>query len=124
MPIYGTSEEQETVNRQFPLCPSISIDYAVMEKAEEIYVLPANFGWSDLGTWGSLHQIAPHDAFNNACIGSNIDLHDTRDCIIHATQQRRVIVQGLQGFIVAENDDQLLICPLDQEQLIRQFVEN
>ena len=124
MPIYGTAEEQETVNRQFPLCPSISIDYAVMEKAEEIYVLPANFGWSDLGTWGSLHQITPHDAFNNACIGSNIDLHDTRDCIIHATQQRRVIVQGLQGYIVAENDDQLLICPLDQEQLIRQFVEN
>ena len=124
LPIYGTPEEQETINQQFPLSPSISIDYAVMEKAEEIYVFPASFGWSDLGTWGSLHQITPHDNYNNALIGPQIETHDTHDCIIHATQQRRVIVQGLQGYIVAENDEQLLICPLNEEQLIRQFVEN
>lgn len=123
LPVYGTPEEQATINEQFPLSPSISIDYAVMEKAEEIYVFPADFGWSDLGTWGSLHQMTPHDSYNNALIGPHIEAYETRDCIIHATQQRRVIVQGLQGYIVAENDNQLLICPLEQEQLIRQFVE-
>ena len=123
MPVYDTPDEQTAVDRQFPLCPSISIDYAVMEKAEEIYVFPANFGWSDLGTWGSLHEQAQHDRYDNTAIGNNIQLHDTHDCIIHTTQEQRVIIQGLKGYIVAEKDNCLLICPRDDEQLIRQFVE-
>lgn len=123
LPVYGTSEEQAAIDAHFPECPSISIDYAVMEKAEEIYVFPADFGWSDLGTWGSLHQQSTRDQYDNATIGAHIELHDTHNCIIHATEERRVIVQGLDGYIVAENNHQLLICRRSDEQLIRQFVE-
>lgn len=123
MPIYGTEKEQETINQRFPECPSISIDYAVMEKAEEIYVFPADFGWSDLGTWGSLREQSPRDVQGNAAIGPDIRLYDSSDCIIHATDERRVVVQGLHGYIVAEKDNTLLICRLADEQLIRQFAE-
>lgn len=123
MPLYGTDREQEAINREFPQCENISVDYAIMEKVDEIFVLPANFGWSDLGTWGSLHGHVPQDAYGNACIGKNISVYETRNCMIHATQERRVVVQGLDGFIVAENDDTLLICKLSEEQRIRQFSE-
>lgn len=123
LPIYGTDKEQETIDQRFPECPSISIDYAVMEKAEEIYVFPADFGWSDLGTWGSLREQSPRDVQGNAAIGPDIRLYDSSDCIIHATDERRVVVQGLHGYIVAEKDNTLLICRLADEQLIRQFAE-
>ena len=121
--VYGTPEEQEVINKKFPECESISIDYAVMEKAEEIFVFPADFGWSDLGTWGSLHEQTPRDPNNNAVIGNNISLFETRNCIIHTTEERRVVVQGLDGYIIAEKDDTLLICRLDEEQRIKQFSE-
>ena len=121
LPLYGTDREQAAIDEQFPLCESISIDYAVMEKADEIFVLPADFGWSDLGTWGSLRERTPKDVNGNACIGEKIDLYDSHDCIVHTTQERRVVVQGLDGYIVAEHDDTLLICRLSDEQLIRQF---
>ena len=104
-----------------PDCPSVSIDYAVMEKAEEIYVFPADFGWSDLGTWGSLREQSPRDIQGNAVIGQKVTLYESRNCIIHAADERRVVVQGLDGYIVAEKDDTLLICRLADEQLIRQF---
>ena len=123
MPLYGTEREQEAINREFPKCENISVDYAIMEKVEEIFVLPASFGWSDLGTWGSLHEHTPHDAYGNACIGKNISVYDTRNCMIHTTQERKVVVQGLDGFIVAEKDDTLLICKLSEEQRIKQFSE-
>ena len=123
LPYYGTSEEQEQIDLHFPECPSISVDYAVMEKADEIYVFPSDFGWSDLGTWGSLHEQSQRDQYDNACIGDNIELHESHNCIVHATEERRVVIQGLDGFIVAEKDNALLICPRSQEQLIRQFVE-
>ncbi|MBE6255622.1 MAG: mannose-1-phosphate guanylyltransferase [Prevotella sp.] len=123
LPIYGTAAEQETINREFPKCPNISIDYAVMEKSEEIFVFPASFGWSDLGTWGSLHEQSVKDGHENVCIGQRIELHDTNRCIVHTQQEKRVIIQGLDGFIVAEKDNTLLICRRDEEQRIRQFVE-
>ena len=121
LPIYGTAGEQEAIDRHFPDCPSVSIDYAVMEKAEEIYVFPADFGWSDLGTWGSLREQSPRDIQGNAVIGQKVTLYESRNCIIHAADERRVVVQGLDGYIVAEKDDTLLICRLADEQLIRQF---
>lgn len=121
--IYGKEEEQALIDQRFPECPSISIDYAVMEKAEEIYVFPADFGWSDLGTWGSLYDRLDADAKGNVLVGNNISLYDTHDCIIHTTDERRVIVQGLDNFIVAEKDNALLICHRSEEQRIRQFVE-
>lgn len=124
LPIYGTAQEQEVIDRVFPECESISIDYAIMEKAEEIYVFPANFGWSDLGTWGSLREYSERDIYGNALIGKNIQVYETQNCIIHACQKKRVVVQGLDGFIVAERDDTLLICRLSDEQRIKQFSED
>ena len=123
MPVYGTPQEQAAIDEQFPKCESISIDYAVMEKAEEIFVFPADFGWSDLGTWGSLYERTPHDAAGNAYIGEGIALYDSHDCIVHTTEERRVVIQGLDGYIVAEKGNTLLICQRSEEQRIRQFAE-
>lgn len=113
-------EENEVIGSLFPTCPNISIDYAVMEKSPNIYVHPADFGWSDLGTWGSLHTHIEHDVCGNATVG-NVQLFDSSNCIVHAPQNRRVVVQGLDGYIVAEKDNTLLICKLDQEQRIKDF---
>lgn len=122
-PHYGTVEEQEIINKEFPKCESISVDYAIMEKAEEIFVFPADFGWSDLGTWGSLHEKTSKDIYGNACIGQNIKVYESYNCMIHTTQEKKVVVQGLDGYIVAEKDDTLLICKLSEEQRIKQFSE-
>ena len=123
LPYYGTPKEQEVIDEKFPQCENISVDYAIMEKVEEIFVFPANFGWSDLGTWGSLQEHVAHDAYGNACIGNNIKVYDTHNCMIHTTQEKKVVVQGLDGYIVAEKDDTLLICKLSEEQRIKQFSE-
>lgn len=123
-PVYGTDKEQAAIDEKFPQCESVSIDYAVMEKAEEIFVFPADFGWSDVGTWGSLHTIAPRDAQGNNVIGNDVRLFETRNCIVHTTEEKRVVVQGLDGYIVAEKGDTLLICRLDEEQRIKEFSAN
>ena len=121
LPIYNTEREQEEINRLFPECENISVDYAIMEKAEEIFVCPADFGWSDLGTWGSLHGQSKKDLYGNAAIGPDIKLIESHNCIIHTTQEKKVVIQGLDGYIVAEKDDTLLICKLSEEQRIKQF---
>ena len=121
MPIYGTDKEQATINEEFPKCENISIDYAVMEKADEIFVFPADFGWSDVGTWGSLHTIADKDANGNNAIGQNIRFYESKNCVVHTTEERRVIIQGLEDYIVAEKDNTLLICKLSEEQRIKEF---
>ena len=120
-PVYGTEEEQKVIDERYPDCESISVDYAIMEKAEEIFVCPADFGWSDLGTWGSLLAQTPKDLYGNGKIGENISLFDTHNCIIHTTEEKKVVIQGLEGYIVAEKDNTLLICQLAEEQRIRQF---
>ena len=121
LPIYGTDKEQATINERFPKCENISIDYAVMEKADEIFVFPADFGWSDVGTWGSLHTIAKADKDGNNTIGQNIHLYETKNCVVHTTEERKVVIQGLENYIVAEKDNTLLICKLEEEQRIKQF---
>ncbi len=121
LPYYGTDKEQEMIDETYTKCKSISIDYAVMEKAEEIYVYPADFGWSDVGTWGSLMTLANKDEAGNAKIGQRVELYDSKNCIIHTTEERRVVVQGLDGYIVAEKGDTLLICKLSEEQRIKEF---
>lgn len=123
LPIYGTDSEQATINEEFPKCQNISIDYAVMERAEEIYVFPASFGWSDLGTWGSLYENTQKDTAANALIGPRIEMHDSHNCIVHTTGERRVVIQGLDGYIVAEKDGTLLICKLSEEQRIKDFID-
>lgn len=119
----GTEEEQALIDERYPECESISVDYAIMEKAEEIFVCPADFGWSDLGTWGSLLLQSQRDLYGNAAIGGNVSLYDTKNCIIHATEEKKVVVQGLDGYIVAEKNDTLLICKLSEEQRIKLFQE-
>ena len=123
LPVYGTDKEQENIDKMFPLCENISIDYAIMEKAEEIFVCPSDFGWSDLGTWGSLLTQTKKDLYGNGCIGNDIQLYESKNCMIHTAQEKKVIIQGLDGYIVAENNDTLLICKLSEEQRIRQFIE-
>ena len=94
-----------------------------MEKADEIFVFPASFGWSDLGTWGSLHTNTPKDIYNNALIGQNIQMYESKNCMVHTTQEKKVVIQGLDGYIIAEKDDTLLICKLSEEQRIKEFSE-
>ena len=124
LPVYGTEREQEEIDKWFPECENISVDYAIMEKADEIFVCPADFGWSDLGTWGSLLMQTKHDLYGNSVIGENVKLFDTHDCIIHTTEEKKVVVQGLDGYIVAEKNGTLLICKLSEEQRIKQFSED
>lgn len=119
--LYGTPQEQQAINERFPECESISVDYAIMEKAEEIFVCPADFGWSDLGTWGALHLQTPKDLYGNACIGPMVKMFESHNCIVHTAQEKQVIIQGLDGYIVAENNNTLLICKLSEEQRIKQF---
>ena len=119
----GTPEEQKLIDERYPECENISVDYAIMEKAEEIFVCPADFGWSDLGTWGSLQTHLQRDLYGNAVIGENVKLFDSRNCIVHTTEEKKVIIQGLEGFIVAEKNDTLLICRLSEEQKIKQYAE-
>ena len=123
LPVYGTAEEQDTINQEFPKCESISVDYAILEKSDEIYCFPASFGWSDLGTWGSLRENVTRDRNGNAIIGENVSTYESRNCVIHCSQERKVVVQGLDGYIVAEKDNTLLICKLSEEQRIKLFSE-
>lgn len=119
--VYGTEAEQEAIDKWFPECESISVDYAIMEKADDIFVCPADFGWSDLGTWGSLLMQTQRDIYGNSLIGNNIAVYDTQNCMIHLTEERKAVIQGLDGYIVAEKDDTLLICKLSEEQRIKNF---
>lgn len=121
---FYTVSETETVAGLFPLCEKISIDYAVMEKADCIYTVPADFGWSDLGTWGSLRSLMTQDDCGNAVVGNDVRLIDSKDCIVHTPDLRRVVVQGLEGYIVSQHGDRLLICRLDKEQNITSYVKD
>lgn len=120
-PALYTNQEQEVVNDLFPMCDKISIDYAVMEKTDIAYVIPAEYGWSDLGTWGSLHKLTPHDENNNAVIGNNIIMIESSGCMIRMPREKTVVIQGLTDCIVAEHDNTLLICKLSEEQRIKEW---
>lgn len=118
---FYTEREEKTLAEIFPTCEKISIDYAVMEKSDRIYTLPAEFGWSDLGSWGSLRTLLDMDATGNAQVGQNIRLYDSKNCIVHAQDAKQVVVQGLDGYIVALRDGRLLVCSLDKEQMIKEY---
>ena len=121
--VYYTSEEQRAIDDKFPCCEKISIDYAIMEHAPNIYVFPADFGWSDLGTWGSLHELSRKDEQNNAVIGGQVKLVECDDCIVRIGADRKMVVQGLEGYIVAEQGGVFLICKKTEEQRIKEFSE-
>lgn len=122
-PAMYTEKEQEVVNELFPQCPKISIDYAVMEKTDKACVMPAEYGWSDLGTWGSLHALTPHDDNNNSVIGNNVKLVESSGCMVRMPQDKPVVIQGLKDCIIAEHDNTLLICQLNDEQRIKDWHE-
>lgn len=120
---FYTEKEHETVKRLFPTCEKISIDYAVMEKAEEIYTIPADFGWSDLGSWGSLHTLLPQDDKGNAAVGNDVRMFDCNNCVVHTQEEKVVVLEGLDGYIVAEKGNRLLVCRLKNEQMIKEFAK-
>jgi mannose-1-phosphate guanylyltransferase len=119
---YHTEDEVHFINKAYSECPNISIDFGIMEKADNVYVLCSDFGWSDLGTWGSLHENLHVDENQNAVWGDKVFLYETRDSIINMSGEKTAVVQGLDGYIVVETDNTLLICKKDDEQQIRQFV--
>lgn len=121
LPYYDTEKEQEHINEVYSQCKNISVDYAILEKAEEIFVYPASFAWSDLGTWNSLREQSEKDQYGNVCVGDNIKLFDSYNTIVHACGKKEVVIQGLDGYVVAEKDDKLLVCKLSEEQRIKLF---
>ena len=119
---YNTSKETEFIDRIFPGCKNISIDYGIMEKSENAYVYPTDLGWSDLGTWGSLYAHLDLDENRNAVQGNKVMLYDSTDNIIKVPNDKVVVMQGMNGYIVVENEGILLICKKENEQQIKQFV--
>jgi len=120
-PSFYTEGEAETLGRLFPLCEKISIDYAVMEKASGIHTIPGSFGWSDLGSWGALRVNSPTDGQGNATVGTDIHMFECEGCVVRTSSLRKVVLQGLSDYIVAEKDGALLVCRLSEEQRIKDF---
>lgn len=121
-PMFGTNREQEFIDRQFERCENISIDYGVMERSKSRYTVAADFGWSDIGTWGSLYTHAAHDEAGNAATGHAV-LVDTKASVVNIEKGYEAIVQGMDHCLVALRDHSLLVCRLDDEQQIKQWVE-
>jgi mannose-1-phosphate guanylyltransferase len=121
---YGTKEEKPFIKETYAVCKSISIDYGVMEKADNVYVLAADFGWSDLGTWGSLYENRPKDGNGNTVVGKNVKIYDATNCIVNMPKDKVVVLEGLTDYIVVESENVLLICRKSSEQNIRQFVND
>lgn len=120
-PSFFTEQETPDLRRLFPTCEKISIDYAVMEKSPRIYVIAEDLAWSDLGSWGSVKTHLPQDLDGNSVVGGDVRLFDCQDCFVHTASEKTVVVEGLEGYIVAESRDRLLICRLSQEQRIKEF---
>lgn len=118
---FGTPDEENAVESVYSMCKSDSIDYAIMEKADNVYVIPVDFGWSDLGTWKSLYEISQKDEAQNVVSGHSI-LENTTNCIIRTHKDKLVVVSNLDGFIVSEYDNVLMICKKEDEQKVKDFV--
>lgn len=120
---FGSPSEQTVLNELFPNCPKISIDYAVMENTSLAWVIPCEFGWSDVGTWGSLYQLSQHDAYGNVVIGDSVRVVESEGCMVHVPDGKRIVIQGLKDCIVVEHDGTTLICQLRDEQRIKDWHE-
>jgi len=121
---YFTPQENEFIHKAYSEVRNISIDYGLMEKASNVYVLAADFGWSDLGTWGSLYEARKKDMNGNAIIGNSVMTYDTHNCIVNMPKNKLVVIQGLEDYIVVEDKNMLLIIRKQDEQLIRNIVED
>ncbi len=122
--VYNKAGEEAFIKTAYSQCTNISIDFGVMEKANNVYVMSADFGWSDLGTYGSLYEHITHDANKNAVVGKNVMLYDTKNCIVNMPHDKLVVLQGLSDYIVVEAENILLVCRKQDEQQIRQFVND
>lgn len=120
--IYGTDKEKDFIKENYAYCPNISIDYGLMEKASNVYVATADFGWTDLGTWGSLHEISEKDIDANVSLKCETLFVDSSENIVALPSGKLAVIQGLDNYIVAEADDILLICKKEEEQRIKHFV--
>jgi mannose-1-phosphate guanylyltransferase len=118
---FYTPKEKEALDIAYPRCKSISIDNGVMEKAQNVYVVPSEIGWSDLGTWKSVYENSNKDEFRNVVDAQTL-LYNTEDCVIKASKEKLIVVNDLKGYIVAEYDNVIMICKKDDEQKVKQFV--
>lgn len=116
------AEEQQALERIYPQCTNISIDYGIMEKSDNVYVIPSSFGWSDLGTWASAYDNLEKDYLNNAIVGDNVMVVDAARCMVQSENGKLVVLQGLDDYIIVDTKDVLLICKKDQEQEIKEIV--
>jgi len=121
---YNTPEENDFISKTYSLCTNISIDYGIMEKSDNVFVISADIGWSDLGTWGSIYTHLDHDNDKNAVVGDNVMLYDSKDNIVNVPKDKLVVLQGLEDCIVVESDNILLVCKKQEEQKIKQFVND
>jgi mannose-1-phosphate guanylyltransferase len=119
---FNTKKEGAAIERIYPQCINISIDYGIMEKADNVYVIPSSFGWSDLGTWASAYETIEKDYLGNAVAGNNIMIIDATNNMVHADNKKLVLLQGLDEFVVVDTKDVLMICRKDKEQEIKEYV--
>jgi mannose-1-phosphate guanylyltransferase len=120
---YGNPEEEEFIKKAYSLVKNVSIDHGIMEKSNEVFVVLGEFGWSDLGSWMSLHELQPKDGTNNV-VEANALLYDTHNTFVKVSPQKLVVIQGLDGYLVNESNNVLLICKLDAESKFREFVND
>lgn len=120
---YNTPEEQAFVNHAFEVCQDISIDYAVMEKADNVDVVLATFDWSDLGTWKSLNEHLDKDTFNNSIVGGNVHLFNVKNCLVNVPETKTVLLNGLSNYIIVESDNVLMILKNSNEQELKNYVK-
>ena len=118
--VYNTNSEVAFIAENYPKSPNISIDYAILEKATNVYTIPADIGWSDLGTWASLHEVAEKDSFNNSVTVSKKHLSNTTNCLIQVPKGKGVVIDGLENYIIVDDANVLLIYPKNKEQEIKQ----
>lgn len=119
---FNTDQEANALETIYPQCTNISIDFGIMEKADNVYVIPASFSWSDLGTWNSAWDNTEKDFFKNAVSGNNVVIIDAKNCMIRVPNNKLVMLQGLDDYIVVDTKDVLLICKRDKEQEIKEYV--
>jgi mannose-1-phosphate guanylyltransferase len=119
---FNTPAENAAIQKIYPQCTNISIDIAIMEKANNVYVIPASFGWSDLGTWNSAYENMEKDYLGNAVASDNVIVIDATKCMVNSPKGKLVVLQGLDDFIVVDTKDVLLICSRDKEQSIKEYV--
>jgi mannose-1-phosphate guanylyltransferase len=120
---YNTPDEQNFINEHYPTTPKISVDYAIMEKAKNIYTIPADFGWSDLGTWGSLHAESDQDQYGNVLQGNNIVIDDVTNSLVRVPKNKLVVLRDIDNYIIVDEEDVLLIYPKSKEQDIKTVTE-